>query len=369
MANSKKSIKKNTKEKAVKSSKKAVDKAKIKKATEKSSAKQNHKSKAGFVKSAAKKAVSKAEKVKIKKAPVLIKAKKTDLPKAKSTKLLKAKSNQRVKANVKEKVNVKSSIKKLTKPLNTKTKVKVETQKAKPNAVTSKASKTLKINTKVTKKVAKPTVKAVAKSIVKSVSKPKNQLSTKGKVKPITKTPIQKAILVKPSQIASKKLPVVANTKVVAKTSKVLLSKETSAKKIGKKVAITKAPLHNYIKYEIEFPIHASRQSIFNFLTDASSLSSWFADNVNLINEEYHFTWDGSTQLAKVLYWKESQTVRYHWLHEPEGTYFEFNIVEDELTADLALIVTDFAEDAASVEAAKRLWTSQISDLHHAIGG
>jgi hypothetical protein len=366
MANSKKSIKKDNTEKAVKSSKKVVKKAKSKKATEKSSAKQNHKSKAGVVKSATKKVVSNAEKIKVKKAPVKSKVKKLDLPKAKQTKVLKAKPNERVKANGNAKLSFKNNKKKLTKPLNIKPKVKVESRKANPKAV---ASKTITKNTKVGKEVTKSTVKAVAKSNVKAIAKPKNKPSSKGQIKPIAKTPKQKVVLVKPKQIASKKLPVVANTKVVAKTTKVLLPKETAAKKNVKKVSIPKAPLHNYIKYEIEFPIHASRQSIFNFLTDASSLSSWFADNVNLINEEYQFTWDGSTQLAKVIYWKESQTVRYHWLHEPEGTYFEFNIVEDELTADLALIVTDFAEDAASVEAAKRLWISQISDLHHAIGG
>jgi len=32
-------------------------------------------------------------------------------------------------------------------------------------------------------------------------------------------------------------------------------------------------------------------------------------------------------------------------------------------------MVTDFSEDAASIEASRRLWQSQIADLHHVIGG
>ena len=116
--------------------------------------------------------------------------------------------------------------------------------------------------------------------------------------------------------------------------------------------------------------MHTSRNSLFTFLTDASALASWFADHVDVINnDEYIFSWEGTKQKAKVMHWKESQNVRYHWEHQPEGTYFEFSIIEDELTFDLALLITDFAEDAASVDAAKRLWQSQIDNLHHAIGG
>ena len=35
------------------------------------------------------------------------------------------------------------------------------------------------------------------------------------------------------------------------------------------------------IKFEMEFPIHASPQLLFQYISTPSGLSEWFADNVN----------------------------------------------------------------------------------------
>ena len=35
------------------------------------------------------------------------------------------------------------------------------------------------------------------------------------------------------------------------------------------------------IKYELEFPIQASPNMLYQYITSASSLSEWFADDVN----------------------------------------------------------------------------------------
>jgi len=55
-------------------------------------------------------------------------------------------------------------------------------------------------------------------------------------------------------------------------------------------------------------------------------------------------------------------------LHDPDYTFFEFKISTDEITGDVALLVTDFAEDESAVDNAKLLWKSQIDDLHHVLG-
>ena len=47
--------------------------------------------------------------------------------------------------------------------------------------------------------------------------------------------------------------------------------------------------------------------------------------------------------------------------------FFEFRIVVDELTKDVSLIVTDFAEED-EIDEAKMLWESQISDLKQVLG-
>ena len=49
-------------------------------------------------------------------------------------------------------------------------------------------------------------------------------------------------------------------------------------------------------------------------------------------------------------------------------SYFEFLIQIDEMTQDVALIVTDFAEDEDEKEEQTNLWTKQIDQLKRAIG-
>jgi hypothetical protein len=229
----------------------------------------------------------------------------------------------------------------------------------------SKNTPSIKKKTSVSKKteIAKKTVKPTTKKIELTANK---KAETKTNKKPIVKDKVKSATIKSTNnsvkQNTIKKSSKITNIKPVYNSKNQVEKKKNSEK--------TVVANHNYIKYELEFPMHTSRNSLFTFLTDASALSSWFADHVDVINnDEYIFTWDGSKQFAKIAAWKESQMVRYHWLHEPDGTYFEFCIVEDELTFDIALLVTDFAEDIQSLDASKRLWQSQIEDLHHAIGG
>ena len=231
------------------------------------------------------------------------------------------------------------------------------------------------------KKAVGKTLKTIAKIAEDKVSK-KIAVTKKVTKVQVTKSTPKKATTAKTVIQKKESAKAISKNNVIINSSKSKTStgqKENTNKKLKTTTNITETKNktekatkfnHGYVKFEMEFPMHTSRNSLFTFLTDASSLSSWFADHVDVINnDDYIFTWDGSSQTAKVVGWKESQMVRYHWLHEPDGTYFEFSIVEDELTFDIALLVTDFAEDQQSVEASKRLWQSQIDDLHHAIGG
>jgi hypothetical protein len=47
--------------------------------------------------------------------------------------------------------------------------------------------------------------------------------------------------------------------------------------------------------------------------------------------------------------------------------YFEIRIQVDEITKDVSLMVTDFAEED-EVDEAKMLWTNQISSLKQVLG-
>lgn len=121
-------------------------------------------------------------------------------------------------------------------------------------------------------------------------------------------------------------------------------------------------------KFQIEFPIHSSLRILFNQISTPSGLSEWFADNVNLRGKKYTFFWDGDEQEAELLNKKNNQSIKFRWVDEPEDTFFEFKIIVDDLTQDISLIVTDFAEDEEDEEEAKLLWDKQIEKLRQSIG-
>ena len=59
--------------------------------------------------------------------------------------------------------------------------------------------------------------------------------------------------------------------------------------------------------------------------------------------------------------------VYYRFLDNEDDSFFEIKITVDEITKDVSLIITDFA-DEDEVEESKMLWDSQISDLKSVIG-
>ncbi len=122
------------------------------------------------------------------------------------------------------------------------------------------------------------------------------------------------------------------------------------------------------MKYELEYPINSSINILFDRLSTLSGLSEWFADDVNVNREGvYTFSWEGSEQQATLVSKKKNEHVRFKWLGSDEE-YFEFLIQVDELTNDISLIVTDFADDDEDREDAVQLWDLQIDNLKKIIG-
>lgn len=50
-----------------------------------------------------------------------------------------------------------------------------------------------------------------------------------------------------------------------------------------------------------------------------------------------------------------------------DDTYFQFEIIQDEITSDIALVVTDFTDEDEKEEN-ELLWNSQIHTLMHILG-
>jgi len=123
------------------------------------------------------------------------------------------------------------------------------------------------------------------------------------------------------------------------------------------------------IKYTIEYPLKTSISVLYKRLTTPSGLSEWFADNVSIKNDVLTFYWDGSEEEAIVLSKEKGESIRYQWLeNEGEDRYFELSIQIDEMTKDIALIVTDFAENNDEKEEGILMWDTQIDNLKSAIG-
>ncbi len=127
--------------------------------------------------------------------------------------------------------------------------------------------------------------------------------------------------------------------------------------------------MSNRIKFEMEFPIKVSQKLLFQYISTPSGLSEWFADNVNSRGEIFIFIWDDSQESAKLIRKINNEKIQFQWLDDEDTDfYFDLRIQFDEITKDVSLIVTDFAEDEEEVEESKLLWTNQISDLKKVLG-
>jgi uncharacterized protein YndB with AHSA1/START domain len=124
-------------------------------------------------------------------------------------------------------------------------------------------------------------------------------------------------------------------------------------------------------KFELEYTFNTSPGILYSRLSTPEGLSEWFADNVNIKRGKYKFFWEGTTQVATVIQKKANKYIRFRWDDEDQDdedeTFFEFRINTQELTGDVALLITDFAEEDEKDDAID-LWDTQISELKHAIG-
>lgn len=121
-------------------------------------------------------------------------------------------------------------------------------------------------------------------------------------------------------------------------------------------------------KFELEFLIKTSSKVLYNMISTPSGLSEWFADDVNLKNDNFIFLWDGAEEVAKLVTKKPGEFIKFQWEDdEGEDYYFEFRIRIDDITKEVALIITDFAEED-EIDESKALWGSQADDLKRILG-
>ena len=123
------------------------------------------------------------------------------------------------------------------------------------------------------------------------------------------------------------------------------------------------------VRIDLEYIIKTSPTILFNCLSTPSGLSEWFADDVNIKNDRYTFFWDGSEETAILKNVRKSESVKFQWEDDEDDDYFfEMTIRIDDLTKDVALLVTDFAEEGEEDEI-QLMWDNNVDNLKKAIGG
>lgn len=123
------------------------------------------------------------------------------------------------------------------------------------------------------------------------------------------------------------------------------------------------------LKLELEYTLNCSPKVLFPWLCTPEGLEEWFAEKVTVEKDLFTFTWDKTESKARLSALKDNKFVRFEWVgkEDLESNYFEFRIEVQELTSDLALIITDFA-DPEEKDDAIFLWDSQIGDLKRMLG-
>lgn len=119
-------------------------------------------------------------------------------------------------------------------------------------------------------------------------------------------------------------------------------------------------------KIILEYVLPCTPGSLFRAVTTESGLRSWFADKVVIKGDEYEFFWSKTSQMAHLIHVKNNVSARFKW-DDSDNYYFEMKISHQELTGDIMLTITDFADDDDR-EDHIRLWNAQIDKLKRAIG-
>jgi len=122
-------------------------------------------------------------------------------------------------------------------------------------------------------------------------------------------------------------------------------------------------------KFTIEYQLRsASINILWNSISTPLGLAEWFADGVTVNETEYTFSWEGNEQIAFLMHSKTNSSVRFQWEEDLNTDfYFELKIAVLEVTGDLALIITDFAEPNEK-EDSILLWDKQIEVLRRKTG-
>jgi len=125
-------------------------------------------------------------------------------------------------------------------------------------------------------------------------------------------------------------------------------------------------------KIELDFDLkNASVNTLWSAVGTPLGMVGWFADEVKTAPDErlYTFCWEGGgEQKAKLIASRSGVYVRFRW-EEDAGTeyFFELRISENELTGNVMLHITDFADTDSRADTIL-LWRNDIEEMMRKFG-
>ena len=120
------------------------------------------------------------------------------------------------------------------------------------------------------------------------------------------------------------------------------------------------------VKMNMEFIFRCSAKFLYKYISNPSGLAEWFADDVKVNGNKYTFVWGDSEVEAELLDKKLNKHVRFEWVDNP-GELTELLLKEDQMTGDLALMVSEYCDEGEE-EDTESLWESSIGSLRNIIG-
>tara|TARA_Y100000996_G_scaffold370301_1_gene317807 strand:- start:1914 stop:2309 length:396 start_codon:yes stop_codon:yes gene_type:complete len=126
-------------------------------------------------------------------------------------------------------------------------------------------------------------------------------------------------------------------------------------------------------KFVGEYPINASRKMLFPYLSTATGLCQWFADDVNInnIDKTLIFLVDGEERIAVIDSIKNNRYVKFRFLNEDEkpkeNDTLEFRLEINELTQEVFVRVEEFTE-SDDLDESFQIWDNLLAQLKEIIG-
>ncbi len=127
-------------------------------------------------------------------------------------------------------------------------------------------------------------------------------------------------------------------------------------------------------KFVSDYQINASKKIVFHYISSASGLEEWFADEVKIDEDKnYIFDFDNEEHYAKLASLRINTHVKFEFFDpknpvNPDHSYIEFKLEENDLTQTLFLKVIDYS-DVYDEDESVSIWEGLIGRLKEIIGG